>query len=218
VSTPPADRPGTAPDPEPLGDSDDEWDEPVEPPPGVPAPGRLLVATPVIDEPTFSRTVVLLLDHDEDGSLGVVLNRPTEVDVDDVLPDWEPLVTGDAVVFDGGPVGRDSALGLAAVPGRESDEPLGFRRVTGAFGLVDLDAPPELLAAEVSGLRIFAGYAGWGAGQLDDELDDGAWFVVTAEHADAFCAEPEALWRAVLRRQGGEIAFVSTYPDDPADN
>jgi putative transcriptional regulator len=184
----------------------------------VPAAGRLLVATPIIDEPTFARTVVLLLDHDEDGSLGVVLNRPTEVDVDDVLPDWEPVVTGDAVVFDGGPVGRDSALGLAAVPGREEDEPLGFRRVTGAFGLVDLDAPPELLAAEVSGLRIFAGYAGWSAGQLDDELDDGAWFVVEAEHGDAFTTEPTGLWRSVLRRQRGEMAFVSTYPHDPADN
>lgn len=196
----------------------DAWAEVPEVPAGAPAAGRLLVATPIIDEPTFARSVVLLLDHDEDGSLGVVLNRPTDLDVEGVLPAWRELVTGDPMVFDGGPVGRDSALGLASVPGRESHEPTGFRRVTGSLGLVDLDVPPAVIAPEVAAMRIYAGYAGWDAGQLDDEIDEGAWFVVAAEAADAFTADPAGLWRAVLRRQPGELAFMATYPSDPTLN
>ena len=97
-----------------------------------------------------------------------------------MLPVWQPLATEPGVLFQGGPVALDSALGLALVPGDGEEEPLGWRRVVGRVGLVDLDAPPEVLAAEVSRLRIFAGYAGWGAGQLEDELAEGAWYVVDA--------------------------------------
>jgi putative transcriptional regulator len=120
------------------------------------------------------------------------------------------------VVFQGGPVALDSALGLATVPG--GAEPLGWRRVHGGVGLVDLDAPPEVLAAELGSLRIFAGYAGWGPGQLEAELAAGAWFVVDSEPGDAFSPEPEGLWRSVLRRQRGSLALVATYPEDPALN
>jgi putative transcriptional regulator len=185
--------------------------------------GRLLVATPELGEGTFVRSVVLLLDHDEDGALGVVINRPTPVDVAEVLPTWQPLASEPGVLFQGGPVALDSALGLAVVPGSdEDDEPLGWRRVTGRLGLVDLDVPPEVLAAEVSRLRIFAGYSGWGAGQLEDELRQGVWYVVPASPGggfeDAFSATPDRLWRAVLRRQGGDLAMVSTYLDDPSLN
>jgi putative transcriptional regulator len=88
----------------------------------------------------------------------------------------------------------------------------------GSLGLIDLDAPPELLSAGLRGLRIFAGYAGWGGGQLDDELAEGAWYVVDSEPLDAFSAAPEELWRVVLRRQRGELAFLSTYPPDPSLN
>jgi putative transcriptional regulator len=185
-----------------------------------PAPGQLLVATPLLEEPTFARSVVLLLDHDDDGTLGVVINRPTEVGVADVLPPWQPYATGPGVVFSGGPVALDSALALATVIGstRSDDEPLGWRRVVGALGLVDLDAPPELLAAEIGALRIFAGYAGWAAGQLAAEVESGAWYVIDGEPGDAFSADPKALWRSVLRRQRGDLAFVSTYPRDPSHN
>jgi putative transcriptional regulator len=178
--------------------------------------GRLLVAAPALGDPNFSRTVVLILDHDEDGALGVVLNRPTPVDVSEILPTWQQLTTGPGVVFHGGPVAVDSALGLAMVPG--GSEPLGFRRVVGGLGLVDLDAPPELLAAELGGMRIFAGYAGWSPGQLEGELEEGAWYVVDAEPGDAFSDAPQGLWRAVLRRQVGDLALVSTYPEDPSLN
>ncbi|WP_406330401.1 YqgE/AlgH family protein [Streptomyces sp. NBC_00203] len=182
--------------------------------------GRLLVATPALADPNFDRAVVLLLDHDEEGSLGVVLNRPTPVDVGDILEAWADLAVEPGVVFQGGPVSLDSALGVAVIPGGASGErtPLGWRRVHGAIGLVDLEAPPELLAAALGSLRIFAGYAGWGPGQLEDELVEGAWYVVESEPGDVSSPSPERLWREVLRRQRNELAMVATYPDDPSLN
>lgn len=207
--------------------------------------GRLLVATPVLADPNFDRAVVLLLDHDREGSLGVVLNRPTPVDVVDILEPWAALAGEPGVVFQGGPVSLDAALGVAVVPaptgegtagataapdGRgggahgaaraepEPDGPLGWRRVHGAIGLVDLEAPPELLAAELGSLRIFAGYAGWGPGQLEKELAEGAWYVVESEPGDVSSPAPEQLWRSVLRRQRSELAMVATYPDDASLN
>jgi putative transcriptional regulator len=181
--------------------------------------GRLLVATPALADPNFDRAVVLLLDHDEEGSLGVVLNRPTPVGVGDILEGWADLTGEPGVVFQGGPVSLDSALGVAVIPGGASDRgPLGWRRVHGAIGLVDLEAPPELLASALGSLRIFAGYAGWGPGQLEDELVDGAWYVVECEPGDVSSPSPEQLWRQVLRRQRSELAMVATYPDDPSLN
>ena len=180
--------------------------------------GRLLVATPALGDPNFARAVVLVLDHDDSGALGVVVNRPTVVPVADVLPSWQPFTTDPSVLFHGGPVAVDSALGLAVLPGQGQDEPLGWRRVVDGLGLIDLDTPPEVLAADMAELRIFAGYSGWGTGQLEDELSEGAWFVVPSLARDVFSLEPASLWRTVLRRQGGELAMVSTYPDDPSLN
>ena len=184
--------------------------------------GRLLVATPVLSDPNFRRTVVLVVEHEEEqGTLGVVLTRPTQVPVDQVLEPWMDLATSPSVVFSGGPVATNSALALALVPG--TDEPVGWHPLDGSpavarLGLVDLDAPPGLLAPAVASLRVYAGYAGWSAGQLEAEISEGAWYVLPAEQGDAFCAEPERLWPAVLRRQGGELAYVATYPDDPSLN
>jgi putative transcriptional regulator len=180
--------------------------------------GRLLVATPALGDSNFERSVVLVLDHDEDGALGIVINRPTPVDVAEVLPVWQPLATEPGVLFQGGPVALDSALGLALVPGEGDDEPLGWRRVVGRLGLVDLDVPPEVLAAEVTRLRIFAGYAGWGAGQLEAEIEEGAWYVVPAEPQDPFFDDPDQLWARVLRRQGGQLAMLATMPAEPGLN
>ena len=184
--------------------------------------GRLLVASPVLGDPNFRRTVVLIVEHEEtQGTLGVVLNRPTEVAVGQVLEPWTELATDPSVVFSGGPVAPTSALALALVPG--TDEPVGWHPLDGApamsrLGLVDLDAPPGLLAPAITRLRVYAGYAGWAAGQLEGEIDEGAWYVLPAEPADAFTGNPAVLWPAVLRRQGGELAYVATYPDDPTLN
>ncbi len=183
--------------------------------------GRLLVATPMLGDPNFRRTVVLVVEHEpEQGTLGVVLNRPTKVPVGQVLEPWTELATDPSVVFTGGPVSPTSALALAHVPG--TDEPVGWHPLEGPavarLGLIDLDAPPGLLAAAIVSLRVYTGYAGWSAGQLQAEIQEGAWYVLPAEPSDAFCAEPGQLWPAVLRRQGGELAYVATYPDDPGLN
>jgi putative transcriptional regulator len=150
-----------------------------------------------------------------------VLNRPTKIPVGQVLEQWTELVTDPSVLFRGGPVAQNSALALAMVPGKE--EPLGWRALDGApalarLGLLDLDAPPRLLAPAITSLRVYAGYAGWSPGQLEAEIDEGAWFVLPAEPGDVFAAEPEQLWRTVLRRQEGDLAFLATYPDDPGLN
>lgn len=179
--------------------------------------GRLLVATPSLRDPTFHRTVVLLLDHGDGGGLGVVLNRPLEVEVAAVLPPWQPHVTAPPVLFQGGPVSLDSALGLVGAPG-EGLEPPGVRRINGSLGLVDLDAEPADVVPELSGLRVFAGYAGWSTGQLEREVEEGSWYVVDSEPRDAFTDQPERLWRTVLRRQPGDLALVATFPEDPELN
>jgi putative transcriptional regulator len=179
--------------------------------------GRLLVASPTLEDPTFRRAVILMLDHGDDGALGLVVNRPMKVDVSTVLPAWQPYTTAPGRLFAGGPVQLDSALGLVTLPGN-AEEPIGIRLLIGSIGLVDLDSPPENVAPGLAGLRIFAGYAGWSAGQLEGEIDEGAWFVVDSEPRDAFTDYPERLWREVLRRQRGRLAMVSTYPDDPTLN
>lgn len=181
--------------------------------------GALLVATPALLDPNFERAVVLLLDVDESGALGVILNRPTSVPVDEVLPGWSELADEPHVLFQGGPVGTDSALAVALVPDRdEAEDPVGFRRMFGEIGIVDLDTPTEIIGPALSGLRIFAGYAGWGSGQLEDEVEEGSWYVVPTAPGDLAGADPEGLWARVLRRQPGDLAWVSTRPVDPALN
>jgi putative transcriptional regulator len=193
--------------------------EPLDVPPAVPLAGRLLVAAPVLTDPHFARTVVLLLDHDEEGTVGLVLNRPSHVPVGAVLPVWDGRTTGTDVLFTGGPVSEDSALALGLLPGPfDGPEPDGFRRVSGPFGLVDLETDPDTTVARLDALRIYAGYAGWGPGQLDDEIAEGAWYVVDGGPDDAFSQSPDDLWQRVLRRQQGDLAFVATPSTDPSLN
>ena len=176
--------------------------------------GMLLVATPALLDPNFADTVVLLLDVDEQGALGVVLNRPSAVPVDEVLDGWGDVVAEPEVLFQGGPVGPQGALAVATLA-RPYDVPVGFRAVDGLLGLVDLDTPIELLRGGLHRLRIFAGYAGWGAEQLRAEIDEGSWYVVPGEAGDVFRPDSADLWRDVLRRQPGELAWNSTRPYDP---
>jgi putative transcriptional regulator len=179
--------------------------------------GRLLVATPSVEGEVFHRSVILMLHHDDGGAQGVVLNKPLTAEVDSVLPGWQRVVTAPHVLFQGGPVATSSALGLVTVPG-DVPEPLGVRRLFGSLGLVDLDVPTPVVAAELAGMRIFAGYSGWEAGQLEGEILRGDWYVVDAEGRDPFTSDPEGLWRAVLRRQRDSLAYVANFPDDPTMN
>ena len=180
--------------------------------------GQLLVASPSLTDPHFARAVVLVLDHDDDGALGVVLDRPSELAVREVLPGWADIVDPPPTLFAGGPVSTGSALGVAVLVPGTAAAPLGWRRVFGDTGLLDLDTPLEVLADALAGLRIFAGYSGWSPGQLEAEVAEGAWFVVPAQPGDLLCAEPEQLWGQVLRRQGGRLALRATFPADPLQN
>ncbi|MBA2444656.1 MAG: YqgE/AlgH family protein [Nocardioidaceae bacterium] len=178
--------------------------------------GQLLVATPELLHPEFNRTVVLLLDHDEDGAIGVVLNRPMELPLRAVLPDWAESVAAPHLLFSGGPVSRESALAVGLSLG---DGPAdSFRRLTGDFGLIDLDAEPGSVLQDLIGLRVFSGYAGWGHEQLTAEIEEGSWYIVNAVPTDLLTSHPEELWRSILRRQPGELANLSTMPDDPTLN
>lgn len=167
--------------------------------------GRLLVAGPHLLDPNFYRTVVLILEHDEGGAVGVVLNRPSTSGPGDELPDWVPLLAEPAVVFVGGPVEPRAAVGLAEGP----DGPLP------GVAIVDLSAAPGDLAGPV---RVYAGYAGWAPGQLELELASDGWIVADALPGDLFAAEPDRLWSHVLRRQPGRTKLLATLPVDPRLN
>lgn len=176
--------------------------------------GRLLVATPMLADPSFLRSVVYLLEHDAGGTVGVVLNRPSRTPVGQVLPSWHDAVSGPAVVFSGGPVQPDGALCL----GRLTTDGPGVRQVVDGVGTVDLDGDVAVITGITTKLRVFAGHAGWAPGQLKAEMDAGAWWAVPGSPDDVFSAEPGPLWTRALRRQRFPLNLVSTFPSDPALN
>lgn len=185
-----------------------------------PDSGRLLVASPLLEDPHFARSVVLLLDVDPGGALGVVLNRPGPTEVAAVLERWHESVGEPPVVFEGGPVSPEIALGVATLAAADGSvpTPVGWHPVFDRCGLVDLDAPVEVVRPALAGLRIYAGYAGWSAGQLDDEIAQGGWIVLPGAVEDAVSPAPQALWSEVLRRQSGPLAWLASYPSDPSAN
>lgn len=177
--------------------------------------GRLLVATPPLGDPNFDRTVVYVLDHHAGGAVGVVLNQPSEEDGIDGLEPWVSQLSPPASVFVGGPVEHDALIGLAMADGKVDDA---WGELTHEVGTVDLALDPDEVAEHISMLRIFRGYAGWSPGQLDAEIDLGAWMVFDALAADVFTGEPSRLWRNVIRRQGGRLAWIADAPDDLSAN
>lgn len=182
-------------------------------------PGSALVAAPGLQDPNFRRTVVLILDHGALGSLGVVLNRPSDVPVRDVLPLWGPHATVPSALYVGGPVHHRSALCVAALPvGVDAGRTKGMTTVRGPLALVDLDADPDLMAPQLRGLRVFAGYTGWRRGQLAGEINRGDWLVVPALPDDVLTPPGIDLWGRVLRRQGMPLALLASYPADPMLN
>lgn len=178
-------------------------------------PGKLLVASPKLEDPNFARTVIYIGMHDANGAFGLVLNRQLASGVADHLDGWVESVSPPAVLFQGGPVETSTVLGLA-VP---LDEPgTGWSAMAGGAGLIDLSLPAAETAPRLARLRIFLGYSGWGAGQLEHEIGEEGWFVVPLEIDDLFTAEPERLWQRVLRRQPGKLAMFAYFPEDPTRN
>ena len=185
--------------------------------PGSSLKGKLLVARPTLLDPNFSRTVILLLEHGDDGALGLVLDRPSETPVGAALPGWSRLTAAPGVVFVGGPVAPGAALALALRgPGSRMDGEV-FQPVVGALGALDLGLDPDALGSGTE-VRLFAGYSGWGAGQLEGEIAEGSWIVADATEHDALTPRPGDLWRDVLRRQGGTTAWLAHAPGHPSEN
>ena len=181
----------------------------------------LLVASPGLADPNFGRRVVLVLDHGTHGALGLVINHPGGVQVHELLAQWAALVSPPSEVFTGGPVARNAIIGLVRLRSGPGDPPEGWRPLFGVdspIGTVDVGSDPASVAASIAGARLFSGYAGWDAGQLEAEIDDGSWYVVPADERDPLTEDPEGLWQHVLHRQGGVLSVLSRIPVDPSCN
>lgn len=168
--------------------------------------GQLLVSSPMLDDPNFARTVVALLQHDEDGALGVVLNRPSTSSVGEHLPEWESVAADPALVFVGGPVSPEVAIGLARLESDVSPIP--------GVSVVDLSDAPH---ASIQ-IRVFSGYSGWSPGQLEFELNEEAWLLTPAIAADVFTDRPDLLWGRAVRRVDADLGVIATFPLDPELN
>ena len=181
--------------------------------------GTLLLADTDLHEPTFRRTVIYIVEHNDGGTLGVVLNRPSETAVYNVLPQWAKLVAKPKTMFIGGPVKRDAALCLAVLRvGAVPDDVPGLRHVAGRMAMVDLDADPDSIAPVVEGVRIFAGYSGWTIGQLEGEIERDDWIVLSALPSDVLVQPRVDLWGRVLRRQPQPLSMLATHPIDVSRN
>lgn len=181
--------------------------------------GTLLLANTDLFEPTFRRSVIYVVEHNDGGTLGVVLNRPSETAIYNVLPQWSDLAAKPKTMFIGGPVKRDAALCLGTLRvGADPDGVEGLRHVAGRIVMVDLDADPEMIAALVEGVRIFAGYSGWTIGQLEGEIERDDWIVLSALPSDVLLQPRVDLWSRVLRRQPLPLAMLATHPIDLSRN
>ncbi len=176
------------------------------------ARGQLLIAGPTLLDPNFWRTVVLVVEHSEEGALGLVLNRPSETTVGDAVPELKALIDEDDLLFIGGPVQPAAVIVLARFEDPSDSVLLAFDDI----GV--LSSGSETEAEGVREARGFVGHAGWGAGQLDAEIERGDWILEPAEREDAFTDEPGELWGTVLTRKGGSYALVARMPADPSWN
>jgi putative transcriptional regulator len=175
--------------------------------------GQLLIASPALLDPNFRRAVVLITEHTDEGAAGLVLNRPSPSSVSELVPELEPLVEDEEQVWLGGPVQPNAVLVLGEfVDPEDAAVPL-----FGSLGFPALDEPEDVVPATTR-RRVFAGYAGWGAGQLENELGREDWIIEEAQNDDAFTESPENLWSDVLRRKGGIYELVARIPDDPSVN
>lgn len=183
------------------------------------SPGSLLVATPRLSDPNFRRSVIYLIAHNDRGTIGIVINRPSETAVHNVLPAWVALAARPPVVYVGGPVQTEAAMALGVLRDAAEGAALDFtEHVAGPVVLVNLDTPPEIAHQHLRGLRVFAGHAGWGEGQLDSEIDEGAWTVLPGLPDDVLAGPRVDVWFRVLRRQGWPEALAAYYPGELSSN
>ena len=183
-------------------------------PGSTPTKGRLLVATPPLEDPNFDRTVIYVLEHHDEGALGLVLNRPSPEQLGEPLDGWVDLQTDPSLVFSGGPVETDALIALARTSQPLDDAGDHLAPLNGDIASADLAADPALVISAINALRVFRGYSGWGPGQLEDEIEAGAWLVLDPDPSDLFTSDPGDLWRNVLRRQPGRLAWLAQAPDD----
>ena len=175
--------------------------------------GQLLIAGPSLVDPNFWRTVVLVGEHSNEGALGVVLNRPSETSVDEAVPELADLAGEMGTVHVGGPVQSSAVVVLADFANPEEAGSL----VLDSIGFLSTEVDPDSLG-ELRRARVYVGYAGWGPGQLDGELEEGSWIVEPALAEDVFTSDPDALWSTVLRRKGGPFSVLASMPPDPSLN
>jgi putative transcriptional regulator len=174
--------------------------------------GKLLVSSPALVDPNFRKTVVLITHHDDEGAMGLVLSRPSEVAATEAVPGLEGIPGAADPVFVGGPVQPDAFMALAEF----EDVGAAAAPVFGDVGFMPAEAEPQDL--DVRRIRLFAGYAGWGPGQLEAELEEPSWIVVRAEASDPFADDPDELWRDVVHRKGGPFSIMENMPFDPGLN
>lgn len=178
--------------------------------------GRLLISKPSFHDDSFAGTIIFIVEHDNGGAIGLILNRPSGLLVGDAFAAWESLVPEGEPIFSGGPVDEGAMVVLADGSFPEGDDDgevaLGLRSV-------DFEVQAPLMRADgVDRIRVFAGYTGWGSGQLESEMALGAWWIVEGNKADVFNDDPASLWKNVLRRSGSELAWFAHYPADPTLN
>jgi putative transcriptional regulator len=172
--------------------------------------GQLLISSPILHDPNFRRTVVFMTHHDVEGAMGLVLSRPSEIRVADAVPELAELPGADEFVYVGGPVQPEAVVVLIEHEG-EPEAPI-------VGNVAFMQAGTDLVELDVLRARVFAGYSGWGPGQLEAELEESSWIVVPAEPEDVFAPDPDELWRTVVHRKGGKFALIATMPYDPRLN
>lgn len=183
-------------------------------PPFTSLQGQLLIAAPSLIDPNFWRTVILVAEHSDEGAMGLVLNRPLDVSVAEAVEPLEALVEHAEPVFQGGPVSPEAVVALAEF----ADPDLAVEFAFGQIGFIGADPDVEELVGATDRARVFAGYAGWGAGQLEAELAEHAWITEPALPDDVFTEDPENLWSQTLRRKGGMASLLALMPPDPSMN
>jgi len=176
--------------------------------------GKLLLATPELIDSNFFRSVILVLEHSNEGAIGVVLNRQSDLYSVDVLPKWGESKDSSLLLHWGGPVQEESLLALGLYDENAKDEII---EGLGCIKVLNLN-PETLDMTSVLNARLYSGYAGWSAGQLSTEISNGGWIVAELTDTDPFVNDPGDLWSMVLARQKGFISKLAQYPDDPRMN